>query len=195
MAISLGIMGVVTWLVLQPLWITTLHEWVRKYGRGAAWLGLLVILLAPLAAWGILALMNFVRKRWLWRQSGTVKPVRWVVPRRVTVLSAVILVACLAFAVLARRQGWVEDMFILRMLWAASGWSFAYTLISMGRELDLSRYIWLGAIGGVLSTILLFIQLTFSQAALVFGLFWGLLLTVSGIVTLRRSIDAKKAGE
>ncbi len=195
MAITLGIMGVVTWLVLQPLWINTLHEWVQKYGRGAAWLGLLVIFLAPLAAWGMLALMNVVRKRWLWRESGMVKPTPWIVSRRVTVLSAVILVVCLAFAVLARHQGWVEDAFVLRMLWAATGWSFGYTLIGMGRELGLPRYIWLGLTGGVLSTILIFLQLTFAQAALAFGLSWGLLLSASGIFTLRRAIAAKEAGE
>jgi hypothetical protein len=195
LAVYFVLSSVAVWLVFQPFWVTLLRDLVGKYGRGASWLGMLLLLIAPLAVIGMLGLMNFVRKRWLWRESGMVKPSRWFVPRRVTVLSTVILVGGLALAILARHQGWVKDNFILLMLWAASGWSFAYTLISMGRELDLSRYIWLGAIGGALSTILLFIQLTFPQAALVFGLFWGLLLSVSGIVTLRRSIDAKKAGE
>ena len=195
LAIMLAIMGVVTWIVLQPLWITTLVKWVQKYGRGAAWLGLLLAFLAPLAAWGMLALMNVVRKRWLWRESGMVKPARWVVPRRVTVLSVVILLAGLAFALLARRHGWVDDSFILRMFWAATGWSFGYTLLAMGRELDLPRYIWLGAIGSALSTVLLFLELTFAQVALAFGLFWGLMLAASGFLTLWRAVDARAAGE
>ncbi len=195
LAIILGIGGVVTWLVLQPLWMSTLRNLVQKYGRGAAWLGFLVVFLAPLAAWGMLALMNAVRKRWLWRESGMVKPSRWIVPRRVTVLSAVILIAGLALTFLARRQGWVEDSTVLLMLWVATGWSFGYTLIGMGRELDLPRYIWLGAVGGALSTILVFLQLTFAQVALVFGLSWGLLLSASGILTLRRAIATKETGE
>lgn len=195
LAIMLGIGGVATWLVLQPLWMSLLGNLAQKYGRSAAWLGFLVVFLAPLAAWVMLALMNAVRKRWLWRESGMVKPARWAVPRRVNVLSAVILVAGLALAVLARRQGWVEDAFVLRMLWAATGWSFGYTLVGMGRELRLPRYIWLGLTGSVLSTVLLLLQLTFAQAALVFGLSWCLLLSASGIFTLRQAIAAKEAGE
>lgn len=187
--------GAAAWLVFQPFWITLIGDLVERYGRGAAWLGILVLFIAPLAVIGMLGLMNFVRKRWLWRESGMVKASRWVVPRRVTVLSFVIIVAGLAFAVLARRQGWVEDSFILRMLWVATGWSFGYTLIAMGRELDLPRYIWLGVIGGALSTILLFLDLTFAQVALVFSLTWGLLLSASGILTLRRAIAAQDAGE
>jgi len=187
--------GAAAWLVFQPFWITLIGDLVERYGRGAAWLGILVLFIAPLAVIGMLGLMNFARKRWLWRESGMVKPSRWVVPRRVTVLSFVIIVAGLAFAVLARRQGWVEDSFILRMLWVATGWSFGYTLIAMGRELDLPRYIWLGVIGGALSTILLFLDLTFAQVALVFSLTWGLLLSASGIFTLRRAIAAQDAGE
>lgn len=195
LAITFGILGVVTWLVMQPLWITTLNQWVQKYGRGAAWLGILLLLITPLVAWGTLALMNFVRKRWLWRESGMVKPSHWFVPRRVTVLSVVILVAGAALAFVARRAGWVEDSFILRMLWAATGWSTGYTLIGMGRELDLRRYIWLGAVGGAFSTILLFLDLTFAQAALVFGLTWGLLLSASGVFTLRQAIATSEADE
>ena len=195
MAIYFALSSVVVWLVFQPFWVTLLGDLVERYGRAAAWLGILVALIAPLAVIGMLGLMNFVRKRWLWRESGMVKPSRWVVPRRVTVLSVVILLAGLAFAVFARRQGWVEDSFILRMLWTASGWSFAYTLISMGREIDLDRYLLIGAIGGLLSTFLLFLPLTFAVAALVFGLSWGVLLSISGILTLRRAVDARTAGE
>ncbi len=188
MAILLGITGAVTWLVLQPFWMNILTDWGQKFGRGAAWMGLLVVFVAPLAAWGMVALMNLIRKRWLWRESGIVKPARWVVPRRVTVLSSVILIAGLVLSIAARRAGWVEDAFVLRMFWAATGWSFAYTLVAMGHELGLSRYIWLGGIGGAMSTSLLFLQLTFAQIALVFGLSWGLLLALSGIITLRQSV-------
>jgi hypothetical protein len=195
MAILLGIIGAVTWLVLQPLWMNLLKDWGQKYGRGSAWLGLLVVFVPALAAWGILALMKLIRNRWLWRESGMVKPARWVVPRRVTVLSVVILVAGVVLATLARHQGWVEDIDVLRTLWATIGWSFGYTLIGMGRELGLPRYIWLGAIGSALSTALIFLQLTFAQVALAFGLCWGLLLTVSGLITLRLSVRALKGAE
>lgn len=192
LAIYFAISSVTLWLIIQPSWIIFLQRLGKIFGRQAAWLGILLIFIAPLAVLGMLAVINFIRKRWLWRESGMVKPTRWVVPRRITVVSVVILVAGLVLGILARRQGWVEDTFILRMLWTATGWSFGYTLVGMGRELGLLRYIGLGLIGGALSTILLFIQLSFAQVALVFGLSWGFLLTASGLITLRKSIRITK---
>jgi hypothetical protein len=195
MAILLGITGAVTWLVLQPFWMNILTDWGQKFGRGAAWLGLLVVFVPALAAWGMLVLMKYIRNRWLWHESGIVKPSHWVVPRRVTVLSVVILVAGVVLATLARHQGWVEDIDVLRTIWAATGWSFGYTLIGMGRELSLPRYIWLGVLGGALSTVLIFLQLTFAQVSLVFGLSWCLLLASSGLIALRQSARAMKGVE
>jgi hypothetical protein len=72
------------------------------------------------------------------------------------------------------------------MLWAATGWSFGYTLFAMGRNLDLLRYRWLGLVGGILSTALLFLALPFPQSSLLFGLVWCFLLAASGVITLRR---------
>jgi hypothetical protein len=128
--------------------------------------------------------MSVLRKRWLWRQSGVVNASRWLVPRRVNVLSMVILLGGIALGLGLRFLGWVDEAFVLRMFWAATGWAFGYTLLAMGRLLDLPRYRRLGWLGGLLSTPMLFLPLGFTQAAVVFGLLWGVLLGISGVVTL-----------
>ena len=187
LAVLLGIGGVTVWLALDPLWITFIATLMQVLGRWAAWLSMLLVLVAPLAALGSLGLMNILRRRWLWRESGMIKS-RWSVSRRVSVLSALIFVGGVALAFYARSLGWADDLFVLRMLWAATGWSFGYTLIGVGHDIGLSRYIWLGCVGGLISTALLFLPLAFGQTALALGLGWGLLLAASGLITLRRVI-------
>jgi hypothetical protein len=186
MAVYFAVSGVTLWLILEPMWMTLVANMVKMFGRWAAWVKILPLILAPLAMWGMLRLMDYLRQRWLWRESGMVKSSNWLVPRQVNVLSAVILLGGIALGVGLRLLGRVDDVFILRMLWAATGWSFGYTLIGTGHHIGLPRYVWLGAVGGIVSTGVLFLPFTFGQTSLVFGLLWSLMLIVSGAVTLRR---------
>lgn len=196
LALLLGLGGVAAWLAFEPAWLALILRTADRFGRWAAWIGMLPVFLAPLAALAMLRLMDRLRRRWLWRESGMVRPSRWAVPRKVNILGAAILLGGLALAVALLRLGLVDSSFILRMLWAATGWSFGYTLLAMGRNLDLSRYRRIGLIGGVLSTCLLFLPLGFPQSALAFGLVWGALLAASGVITLRRSaLSVQRPGE
>ncbi len=63
---------------------------------------------------------------------------------------------------------------------------FGYTLLAMGRLLDLRRYVGLGLAGGLLSTGALLLPLTFGQLTLLFAFIWGLGLAASGLLTLRQ---------
>jgi hypothetical protein len=187
LALLLGLGGVAVWLSLEPRWLIFVATVAKTFGRWAAWINMLPLVAALGAVLGMLWLMDFVRRRWLWRESGMVKSSRWVVPRGVNVASAVVLVGGIAVGLGLRYIGWVDDAFVLRMLWAATGWSFGYTLIGMGHHLGLSRYVWLGAVGGIVSTATLFLPLTFGLVALAFGLGWSIILGVSGAVALRRA--------
>jgi len=60
--------------------------------------------------------------------------------------------------------------------------------MGVGQHVGISRYVWLGAVGGSVSTLVLFLPLTFGQTALVFGLSWSLMLMVSGTIALRRGL-------
>jgi hypothetical protein len=86
----------------------------------------------------------------------------------------------------------VEASFVLRMLWVATGWAFGYTLVGVGQEIGLKRYIWLGAVGGIAATILLFLPLAFGQAAIVLFGAWALVLGISGAIALRHSLVTNK---
>jgi len=192
LAVLFGFGGVTSWLAFEPFWIAIIGNTAKTYGRWAAWIGMLPLVLVMLAVWGMLPIMNFLRKRWLWRESGMVKPSRWIVPRRVNVLTAVIMLGGIAGSLGLRALGWADDAFVLRVFWAATGWGFGYTLFAMGRHMDLPRYRQLGVIGGFISTILLFLPLRFGQSSLVFGFTWFTLLAVSGFSALRRASSGAK---
>ena len=192
LAVLFGFGGLVVWFGFQPFWVRFIGTMAKTFGKWAAWVGLLPLVLMVLAVWGMVRLMDYLRSRWLWRESGMVKPSRWMVPRRVSLISTVILLGGIALGFGLRRWGWVEYAGILNMLWTATGWSFAYTLVAMGRNLGLPRYLWLGIVGGVLSTAVLFLPLSFELSALVFGLLWFCLLTISGVITLREAALAVK---
>jgi len=135
LAMMLGLTGAGIWLVFGPIWIGFLGSFVLRYGRWAAWAGLLWVFLPALAVFGMLGVMKVLRSRWLWVQAGTVRPSRWAVPKRVNLISAIILVGGIAWGIGLRSLGWVDETFVLRMLWTATGWSFGYTLVGVGREL------------------------------------------------------------
>src|SRR3972149_8888527 len=105
-----------------------------------------------------------------------------------------ILLGGMALGLGLLRLGIGDPSFQLRMLWTATGWSFGFTLVAMGRLLDLARYRWLGLTGGGLSAALLFLALPFPQGSLLFGLLWCALLAGSGLITLRRGGGAPRAG-
>ena len=102
-------------------------------------------------------------------------------------ISAALLIGGVAIGVLLHAQGVVDDGFALRMLWAATGWSFGYTLYGVGREIGLSRYVWVGLTGGVASSLILILPVSFSQAVLALGLGWSALLATSGVVAFSQA--------
>jgi hypothetical protein len=187
LSIILGLGGATVWFVFSPGWARLLQALIARFGRWAAWSGMLLILIPALAAWAMLGLMRHLRRRWLWATSGTAEPLKIVVPRRVNLIAAAILMVGIGAGVLLWRQGLAEDLFALRMLWAATGWSFGYTLFGVGRHIGLSRYVWVGVVGGVASTALLMVPLSFAAAALALGLGWCVILAASGIVCLRQA--------
>ncbi len=187
LAVLFLVSGATAWLALEPRWLAFAYSLSQAWGRWAIWILMLPVLAGPLAVLGMLWVMRVLRQHWLWRQSGMVTAARWMVPRRINVIGAAIIVVSLATAFGLRQMGWLADLVALRVLWAATGWSFGYTLAAMGRRLALERYVWLGAAGGLLSTAALLLPLTFGQLTLVFAVAWGLGLAASGLITLRQA--------
>ena len=150
--------------------------------------GLLLLLTLFTVLGGSLWLMRALRRKWLWRDSGWVKPLPWQVPRKVNILSAAIMLGGIGLAIGLFITGRVDESFVLRMLWVATGWGFGYTLVGVGREIGLKRYIWLGSVGGFASTVVLFLPLGFGQIGIALYGAWALVLGISGAITLRRAL-------
>ena len=183
------------WLVFDQMdrWMSLMIDLANRFGYLGRWSLILVALIPGILALAALLVIRYLRRRWLWRASGYVKPARWMVPRRVTLISLVIMAVGLVAGILLQMAALTDDMFLLRILIVSSGWSFGYTLAEMGRRLDLPRYIRVGLLTSVATTPLLFLPLTVGQTGLVWGLLWGVALTISGLgpllETLRRTGD------
>lgn len=191
-ALLIGLASLGAWLALQPFWMTIIMKASIKYGRWAALLGMAPIVVTILVVWGMLWVMKIVRQRWIWRESGTVKPSRWVVPRGVNLISTVIFLVAIGAAAGMWLLGWVSENFILKMLWVATGLSFGYTLAAVGMHIGLTRYLYVGLAGGLLSIIALLLPLDFGQTALLIGAIWFCILLSSGLVTLFSLISENK---
>ena len=195
MATIMAFMGAFAWFSLtlagMQWYIRLILNLKEIFGNWTPWInGLVYLLILFTVLGGSLWIMRVLRRKWLWRESGWVKPLRWQVTRRITVLSAVIILGGIVLGLMLLSAGKVDKSFVLRMLWTATGWGFGYTLIGMGREIGLIRYVWLGAVGGLASTAVLFLPLTFGQTAIVLYGVWTLALGISGAIVLRRASTA-----
>jgi hypothetical protein len=197
LAVMMAFFGVFVWFSLTLIGMRWYVQWILKlaetFGRWAGLIsGLLYILILLALLGGTLWAMRFLRRRWLWRESGWAKPLPWQVPRKVNILAAAILLGGIGVSILLLIKGKVDDSFVLRMFWAATGWAFGFTLFGVGREIGLKRYLWLGSVGGIASTVLLFLPLDFGQTAIALYGPWALALGISGAITLRRALVINK---
>jgi hypothetical protein len=173
MAVMFILYGLVPWLVFRPAWWAFLLHLKSTFGRWMMQLITLLVLSFPaLAVWGTLSIMTYLRRRWLWRESGIVKASRVLVPRPVTILSGIIAVGGILLSAGLHVSGQVDDMFLLRSICTVSGWSAGCAMVGLGHSVGLVRYIWLGLIGALLSTLAPFLPYTFGETVLIFGMAW-----------------------
>jgi len=189
MGIILVILGALSQLAFSPMYMRlymrlniSLSE---TFGTWAKWLTILIILLPAFVALGTRPIIKYVRRRWLWRNSGFVKPLPSIVSRKTLVLATAIVVVSTAVGFILSRAGWSEPMLPLRILVAGVGWAQGVIMIGVGRTTGLSHYRWFGIVGGPASTLFLLLHLPFGQAFLVLCLLWGLAFAVSGLISLR----------
>ncbi len=188
MAIILATYGIILWLILDLVYLPFVVELMKAFGKWAIWLSLLLLVIPILVAWGTTGAMNYFRRRWLWRNSGMVKPLSQLIPLWAIVLGVVIYLVSVMLALRLHFAAQADILFALQMLVVATGWSTGVILVGLGHTIGLPHYIWLGVIGGLASTFLFILPLTFGQTALVFGLSWGLIFAVSGIILLRHTL-------
>ena len=188
--------GLQSWLIFEPRWWAILLGLRDSTGNWAMWAAVLLFLSLPVwATWGTLGIMTYLRRRWLWRESGMVKASRVIVPRPLMVFAGAIAIGGILSGVGLRAAGQVDDTFIWRMIWAAAGWSAGVVLVGLGRHIGVARYLWLGVMGVLISTIVLVLPLTSGQTGLVFGVAWGLVFAVAGTVTGGRMWSSQRTAK
>jgi hypothetical protein len=193
MALMFVLYGLVSWLLFRPSWWAFLFNIKSLFGQWTMRIIALLVLLSPaIAVWGTLGIMTYLRRRWLWRESGIVKASRVLVPRSVTILSGIIAIGGILLSAGLHISGQMDDLFLLRSIWAVSGWSAGCAIIGLGHSIGLVRYVWLGLIGALLSTLAVFLPCAFGETALAFGAAWGLLFTLSGAVALHRTWSSSR---
>jgi hypothetical protein len=188
LAIILATLGITSWLILDLVYVPFVAELMKTFGKQAIWFSLLLLIIPLLVAWVTIGVMNYLRRRWFWRDSGMVKPLSRLVPLWATVLGVAIYLVSVMLTLGLHFSAQADSLFALQMLVVAAGWSTGVILVGLGHTIGLSRYIWFGVIGGLASTFLFVLPLTFGQTVLVFGLSWGLMFAASGITLLRHTL-------
>lgn len=140
-----------------------------------------------LVAFGSSRLIARVRREYIWKDRGEVVPLPWQVDTWVNVLAVAVFLVLMILGLWVVLRGGSDDDAILRLLIAGSGVVTGIMYLGMGRSIRLNRYIPVGIIGGLLSGVLFFIPLTFSESWLVFGAIWTTILLISGLYALRRT--------
>ncbi|MEJ2012279.1 MAG: hypothetical protein P8X64_08660 [Anaerolineales bacterium] len=160
-------------------------------------------LIALIGMFGLFVLVTFgarraimaYRRRVLWKDKGTIEPLRWQVDSRASVLAgAVWLVVTISGLVLFLGDPMDLDSG-MRVVVAAGGVATGLIYFVLGHTLNVPRYRWVGVIAGVLSAGLIPLPLTGAASWLVFAAIWTSVLLISGLSALRRTLGSLERSE
>lgn len=186
LGLTFVLMGVIFSLMFNPSWIGFYIKLAQHYGAWASLIANLLLFSLPvLAALGLQRLMEYARRRWLWRQSGVIKSLRIMVPAPISLLSGIVFIAVLITGLLLQPFLQTGDFYVWSLIMLAAGWSFGATLIGFGVRVKVFRHVLLGIMVALVSPAALLYQSSLTQPALLFGV-WGAFLLVSGLIVLKR---------
>ena len=154
-----------------------------------------LFLLFIVAVLGAKRAIQRIRRKTLWKNQGFVKPLRWQVNWKINALASGVLIAMLVTAFWLMLNGSISQESVLRTLVSSAGVASGFVLFGMGKELELGRYKWIGAAGGVLSALIILIPISFSASWLVLGVGWMIVFIISGIWALQKSLKALREAD
>jgi|GEM_PF-6008963 len=129
---------------------------------------------------GLRAINEYVRRRWLWRNTGFIKAKSWVLPRSVLFGAYAICFGVWVGGILLAIQS-NEARFILMGIYVGTGLAFCYMNGWVGQRMSIPRYT-VVAIVGLIGTLMITLSpFNVGMFPFVMSLFWGLLLIASGI--------------
>lgn len=146
----------------------------------------LVISLFILLAFGSRRVVQKIRQDKLWKKSGFVASlrmqVRWPIQLAATGIAIIIIVTSFILML----KGVLTKDAVLQALVLAAGLATSVTIIGLGFDLKIKRYLPVGICGILISMAILLSGLTFSTSWLVWGISWMTILVISGIWGLRQ---------
>lgn len=189
-------MGAVGWLIFEPFWMRFLIRIRDSAGVWAMWFGGILTMAIPIIiAVGMIRLMRHLRLRRQRRDTGIVKPMRIMFPPWASISAGAIVILGIVLAVVLQLTRGIDPLLVWQILWISAGWSMTFTLIYLGNRLKISRYIGLGILGFILSSLIPLISSSFGMTALIFGIIWGIPLLASGAILLRKTMSNLPAEE
>ncbi len=141
-----------------------------------------------LAIYGSRRLIDWIRRSYLWTETGYVEPLKWQVRTSVTLAAGFASIALIILAIWLMVTGSLSEEAVLRTLAASASLGTAIVYLGTGIDLRLRRYEAVGIAGLILSVTVLSQPASFSQSWLLFGVGWMAILTVSGLWALRQSV-------
>jgi hypothetical protein len=173
-------LAVANWLVFSFIglrWLAAALLWNRELTI----IGLLALIpLFYLLIVGARGLINRIRYKTIWKNSGRLEPLRWQVNWRTSLASGLTFILLIIVALILMNRGLIDSVDVLRVLVAATGAAMGVTYFGLGIEIRFPRYRWVGIAGLLLSTVLAFMPLSFASAWLGLGIIWAAVLAVSG---------------
>jgi hypothetical protein len=183
-------MGAVSWLIFEPFWMRFLIRVRDSSGVWAMWFsGILTLAIPAIIGIGMIRLMRQLRQRRLWRDTGFVKPMRILFPPWASICAGAIVLLGIVLAVVLQLTRGIDPLLVWQILWISAGWSLTFTLIYLGNRLKIRRYIGLGILGFILSSLIPLISPSFGLTSLIFGIIWGIPLLVSGAIHLSKAMS------
>jgi hypothetical protein len=183
------VIGLANWFIFSTVGLNWfINALVRQ--REITIIGLLTLVpLLVLAIFGLRRLVERIRQATIWKDSGTVKPLRWQVRRSISAASVLIPIGLIIAGTWLMARGVLSEEEALRVLAASVGSGIGIVYLGMGIDLRLSRYIAAGIAGLILSAVVVVQPVAFSMSWLMIGLGWMTILGASGLWALRQSLS------
>ena len=198
--------GLMDYAVGGLILVYCLLAWFIFSPAGLEWYVLAIINYRTITIIGLIALeasliiglisvrkiIDHIRITKIWKDSGHIKPLHRQTSWLVILSSVVVTLGMVIFASWLRAVGTIDIESVLRTLVSSTGIGTGIIYIGISASLDVKRYLIVGLIGGMISLLILFLHVSFSNAWLILGIAWTIILCVSGTRALKQVLSVNK---
>ncbi len=140
---------------------------------------------------GLHLINEYVRRPWLWRNTGFIRPKSWILPPNVILISLGITFGTFVAGILLAIQ-FSDASLILKGMYAGVGFGCVCMYAAAYVILQLPRYRLVSLIGAAGTLIVLVFPLRVGLVPLIFSLFWVAVLVISGLYGVMQVAEEQK---